>query len=354
MKLRELGALLALAAIWGVSFLLIRIAAPQLGPITLVNARMLIASSVLLLYAIVRRHARPALRASWKAYLILGLLNSALPLTLEAIAVLHLNASLAAVLAATAPLFTALAATLWLREPLTLPTLAGLLLGLAGVGVLVGWSRLPLTITVALAVGASLLSALFYALAGIYAKMAFRQTPALSRAIGQELLAGIVMLPLTLAAPPSTFPALPVIGATVTLALVMTAGGNLLYFYLIDQIGPTKTQSVAFLVPAFALLAGAVLLGEPLMSTTLLGLVIILASVVLVTEVRLRMPHLWVPTAALRRSELGLANAVPFARSAALPTPSRPFRAWPTASAPVYDRHSTRRHTHERSPAMCA
>jgi drug/metabolite transporter (DMT)-like permease len=353
MKLRNVGALLLLAMIWGISFLLIRIAAPELGPLTLVNARMLIASSVLLLYAVALRQARPQLRASWKAYLILGALNTALPLTLEAIAVVHLSASLAAMLVTTTPLFTALAAALWLGERLTLPKLIGLVLGLVGVGILVGWSPLPLSLTVGVAVGASLLSALFYALAGIYAKVAFRKTPALSLAIGQALLAGVVMLPLTLAAPPSTFPTLPAIGATVTLALVMTAGGNLLYFYLIDQIGPTKTQSVAFLIPVFALLAGA-LLGEPLTSSTLLGLGIILMSVVLVTEVQLRMRRLSMPTAVLRRAQLGLASVQPLTRSAALPISSRPFRAWPTASTPMYDRHSIRRHTYERSSAMCA
>jgi drug/metabolite transporter (DMT)-like permease len=286
MRVRDFGAIVLLAAIWGVSFLLIRIAAPVLGPIVLVNLRMLLASGVLLIYAMLTKREGLDLRNAWKPYLILGALNSMLPLTLEAIAVVHLNASLVAILATTAPLFTALVAALWLREQLTLTRSIGLLLGLLGVVLLVGWSPLVLTIPALLAIGAALLSSLLYAVAGIYAKRAFQGTPALSLAIGQELAAGVLLLPFALATPPTTMPTMPVIAATISLALIMTAGGNLLYFYLIARIGPTKTQSVSFLIPVFALLAGTLVLDEPFTASMLLGLGVIFLSVALVTELR--------------------------------------------------------------------
>jgi drug/metabolite transporter (DMT)-like permease len=104
MKRQEFGALVLLAAIWGVSFLLIRIAAPTLGPLTLVTARMLIAGGALLLYVIITARQRPDLRQFWKAYLVLGLLNSVLPLSLETFAVMHLPASLVAILLTAVPL----------------------------------------------------------------------------------------------------------------------------------------------------------------------------------------------------------------------------------------------------------
>ncbi len=131
MKLRDGAMMILLGAIWGTSFLLIRIAAPALGPLVLVVARMIVAGSALLLYAAATHQPIPSLRAAWKPYLILGLANALLPLTLEAFAVMHLNASLAAVLATTAPLFTALTAVVWLRERLTWQKGVGLLLGLA-------------------------------------------------------------------------------------------------------------------------------------------------------------------------------------------------------------------------------
>lgn len=286
MRVKDFGAIVLLAAIWGVSFLLIRIAAPVLGPIVLVNLRMLVASGVLLGYATLTGRPRPALRTAWKPYLILGALNSMLPLTLEAVAVVHLNASLVAILATTAPLFTALVAAIWMHERLTLSRSIGLLLGLLGVALLVGWSPLALTIPAVLAIGAALLASLFYAVAGLYAKQTFQGTPALPLAIGQELTASVWLLPIVLASPPTTMPTLPVIGATVSLALIMTAGGNLLYFYLIAHIGPTKTQSVSFLVPVFALLAGTLFLDEPFTVSMLPGLGLIFLSVVLVTEIR--------------------------------------------------------------------
>jgi drug/metabolite transporter (DMT)-like permease len=351
MKRQEFGALVLLAAIWGMSFLLIRIAAPKLGPLTLVTARMLIAGGILLLYVISTRRQRPDLRQFWKAYLVLGLLNSVLPLSLETFAVLHLPASLVAILLTAVPLFTALASAMWLREQLTGAKLAGLLLGLLGVGALVGWSRLPLTRMVVLAIGAVLLAAVFYALASIYAKVTFRGTSALSLTIGQELVAGTIMLPLALVSPPAAPPSLTVVAAVIVLGLVMTAGGNLLYFYLLDHVGPTKTQSVAFLIPVFALLASMVFLGEPVTGGTLLGLGIILAGVGLVIEVRMRLPRMGLRAALL--SQPALPSDAILLDSAKVPTASRLSGALFVDRALVYDRYSTRRDSHERRPAMC-
>jgi drug/metabolite transporter (DMT)-like permease len=349
MKRLEFGAFVVLSAIWGVSFLLTRIAAPILGPLALVTARILIASVALLLYALVMRQQRPALRRSWKAYLVLGLLNSALPPSLEAFAVLHVPTSLVAILLTAVPLLTALAATVALHERLTVAKLVGLLLGLLGVGVLIGWSTLQFTLPVVLAIGATLLAALLYSLAGIFANITFRGTPPLALAIGQELLAGMIMLPLALASPPASTPSLLVVGVVMVLALVMTAGGNLLYFYLLDHVGPTKTQSVAFLIPVFALLASVVFLGEPLTTGTLLGLGMIFVAVGLVLDVRLPMVRPTLPAMVTQRA---FAHGGLFLNSAGMLSASRPIRAGSTGSGMVYDRHSIRRHSRERS--LCA
>lgn len=264
----------------------------------------------------------PKLRASWRAYLALGTLNSVLPLALEAFAVVQLSASLVAILATTTPLFTVLAAAVWLRERLTLANVAGVLLGLAGVAVLVGGGSLPSGSHGAVAVGAALLAALLYALGGIYAKVAFRDTSPLALAIGQELLAGLLILPLALAAPPAVVLTPGVLAATLTLALVMTAGGNLLYFALIARVGPTRTQVVSFLVPVVALLAGALLLGEPVSGASVAGLAIIFAGVALITRPR--------------QGTAAVSLAQPRLQGQGLAAPTAP-------AGPLYDRHSRRR-----------
>jgi drug/metabolite transporter (DMT)-like permease len=329
MKPLDLLMVLALSVIWGLSFLLVRVAAPALGPLGLVTARMLLAGGALLLYSRIARRPLPNLRDSGRAYLVLGVLNSALPLALEAFAVVELSASLAAILAATTPLFTVLAAAVWLRERLTVANIVGVLLGLTGVAVLVGGGSLPSTSAAPLAVAAALLAALLYALGGIYAKLTFRDTSPLALATGQELLAGLLILPLALAAPPAgaltpgVLAAPPagaltpgVLAATLTLALVMTAGGNLLYFALIARVGPTQTQLVAFLVPVVALLAGGLFLGEPLDGATLAGLATIFAGVGLVAR-----PRVAGPNSITRRGVLHTAAA---------------------PAGPLYDRHSRR------------
>jgi drug/metabolite transporter (DMT)-like permease len=283
MNTRDLLKLLLLATLWGASFLLIRIAAPALGPVGLVTARMLIAGGVLVLIALATGQTLPSRRAEWRTYLALGALNSAVPLTLEAFALLHLSASLGAILASTTPLWTAMGAALWLGERVTARAASGLMLGMIGVVAIVGWSELALTGIVLLALGAALLSAVLYALGGIYARAVVRGRSPLALTIGQELSAGVLLLPLALAAPLPGPVSLPVVLATVTLALAVTAGATLLYFDLLARLGPMRTQSVGFLVPGVALLLGVLLLGEPLTAGMVLGLGLVLVSVGLVT-----------------------------------------------------------------------
>jgi len=284
MKLKDLGILLLLAAIWGASYLFIRVAAPVLGPAVLIDIRVLLAGGTLLLYA-AAVHRLPDLRSRWKEYLILGAVNAAIPYTLIAASELYLTASLAAILNATTPLFTAVVAAMGLEEPFTLKKVAGLAIGLAGVAVLVGWSPLPLTLPVLLAIGASLLAALFYGVGGVYVTRAFRGTASLTLATKQQFAAGLLLIPLAGAGAPAARLSVPAILALVGLALLATSVAYLLYFHLIAAVGPTKTLSVTFLIPVFGLLWSALFLKEPLSPGTLLGLAVILASITLVTEI---------------------------------------------------------------------
>ncbi|MBF6593598.1 MAG: DMT family transporter [Thermaceae bacterium] len=282
MTSKQFTALLVLSALWGGSFLFIRVAAPALGPVMLVELRVLIAGIALLIYASLSRHL-PELRSRWKTFLVIGLFNSAVPFFLISTAELHLTASLAATLNAATPLFGALVAAFWLGETITPRKALGLLLGLVGVAVLVGLGPVPLTPVVLLSIGASLLATVSYGFAAVYTKVAAKGVPPLALALYSQLFAATLIAPVVPFALPTTPPSGLVVLCVLGLALFSTALAYLLYFYLIVSAGPTKATTVTYLSPAFGILWGVFLLAEPLTLGSLLGFGIILASVWLVT-----------------------------------------------------------------------
>lgn len=286
MNVRELGALVLLGALWGVSYLFIRVAVPALGPFALMGARVALAVLALTLYAAAVSRL-PEFRGRVRQFLVLGTVNSAIPFSLIAAAEIELPASLAAILNSTTALFVAGVAALWIGETLTVRKVAGLVMGIAGVAVLVGFPPLPLTGAALLAVGAMLAASLSYAVGGVYAKRTFEGVPSLTMAIGQQSGAAAVLLPLAAATAPESAPSTAAVLSVLGLALLSTAVAYLLYFYLIRSVGPTKTLTVAFLIPAFGLLFGVVFLDEPVGPGTFAGLVLILASVALANEIRL-------------------------------------------------------------------
>lgn len=284
MKPKELGALVLLGALWGSSYIFIRIAVPELGPFTLMGLRVGIAAVALSLYALAAARV-PKLRYRWKQLVILGTFNAAIPFSLIATAELNLTASLAAILNSTTALSAAVVAAVWIGEPLTPKKIVGLFTGIAGVAVLVGWTPIPLTGIVLLSAGAVLVASFSYAIGGVYAKRTFEGIPPLSMAIGQQLGAATTLIPLGVISLPHRMPSSAAIFSMLAIALFCTAAAYLLYFYLIENAGPAKTLTVAFLIPAFGLIFGFLFLGEPIGLGTFVGLGIILFSVALVTGV---------------------------------------------------------------------
>ena len=287
MGTRDLGSLLLLGALWGASYTFIRVAVPALGPFTLMGLRVALAASILALYAAVLAREMPKLGSRWKEFLIVGTTNSAIPFAPIAAAEIKLTASLAAILNSTTALFAAVVAALWIGEALTMKKVFGLVLGLAGVAVLVGWDPIPLSGIVLLAVAAMLAASLSYAVGGVYVKRTFAGVPPLTMAIGQHAGAAVLLLPLAAVSLPHEVPPLPAALCALALTVLSTALAYLLYFRLIENVGPTKTLTVTFLIPVFGLLFGVLLLGEPVGVGTLVGFGTILYGVALVTEVRL-------------------------------------------------------------------
>ena len=284
MRPRDFAGLVVLSVLWGGSFLLIRVAVPALGPFVLVELRVGLAAVALILYALTIGRM-PKIRTRWKSFLVLGFLNTAMPFCLISTAEIHLTASLAAILNSTTVMFTAIVAAVWMGDVLTARKAIGILLGIAGVTVLVGWDPLPLNGGVLLAVAAMLIASLSYALGATYAKQSFSGIPPLGMAIGQLCGAVVLLAPLAAVSVPAEAPSFVVALSILGLALLSTAVAYLIYFRLIENVGPTSTVTVTLLVPVFGLLFGILLLDEPFGVGTLAGLVIILLSVVLISGI---------------------------------------------------------------------
>ncbi len=282
MGTRDLGALLLLSALWGASFIYIRVAVPALGPFVLVELRVGLAAVVLALCAALVGRL-PKLRRRWRQFVLLGAVNVAIPFSLISAAEINLTASLAAILNSTTVMFTAVLAAVWMGDALTARKLVGVALGIVGVTVLVGWDPITMNWTVALSVGARLAAALASARGSDYAKRTLADSPPLAIASGQLTAAAMLMVPLAAVSAPEQSPSTIVVLSVLGLALPSTAVAYMLYFRLIANVGPTSTSTVTLLVPLFGLLFGVVLLDEPVGVGTLAGLVLILSSVTLIT-----------------------------------------------------------------------
>jgi len=281
MNLASLLRLIALSAIWGASFLLMRIGVPILGPTLLVELRVGLAALFLLLVGYFLKKTLNA-RAHWRHFLILGFFNSALPFLLFGVAAKTLSASLLTILNASAPLWGAVIAAVWFRTALTPKATAGLALGIAGVAVLVGFDPSTLAAGAYGAIALALAAAFSYGIATTYAKTAVK-VDSFANAHGSMWAATLII-----------GPALPFFAHTVVLspaivALVLALGivcsgvAYLLYFRLIADIGPTPALTVTFLIPVFGVIFGHVFLDEPIGIATLLGACIVIAGTALVT-----------------------------------------------------------------------
>lgn len=284
MKLRDLLDFTLLAALWGASFLFMRIAAPAFGPLAIADLRTAIAALVLL-SLLAWRGGVAELAPNVLRLLLLGAFNSAIPFTLFAYAALSITAGLASILNATVPLFAALVAWIWLRDKLTSMQWAGLAIGFGGVLWLSadqagfkpggeGW-----------AIAAGLVASLSYGISGNLVKRYFAHIRPLAVATGSQIAAAALLLPLTLLHLPPVVPSVLDWFALFALGVFCTGIAYALYFRLIARIGPTKTMAVTFLIPAFAILWGVLFLAESVTWVMLGGCVVILVGTALATQI---------------------------------------------------------------------
>jgi drug/metabolite transporter (DMT)-like permease len=277
--------LLALSAIWGSSFMFIKVGVRELEPSTLVAGRLVLAALTLIVIVKARtplREATGQVREHIGAFLFVALLNSVVPFWLLAWGETKIDSGLAALLQACAPLFTALLAFFFVRsERVSGDRLIGLLVGFGGVALLVG--AVPSgNVLAALAVVAT---GFCYSASSLAGGRHLRDVPAATIALGTSGIAAIISLPFGLAQLPSSMPSWNVIGSVVMLGVVGLGFAYVLYFALITGAGASRAILVTYLVPPAALFYGATILDESFSFTDIAGLALILAGVSLGTGV---------------------------------------------------------------------
>jgi drug/metabolite transporter (DMT)-like permease len=280
--------LIVLAAIWGGSFLFLRIAVPVLGPAVLIEYRVVFAAVFLALVGLLLKK-RLDLRAHWKHYLMLGLFNSALPFLLIAFAARTLTTSVLAILNATAPMWGALLGAAWSRQPIGVRTALGLVVGTAGVALLVGFDHAAARPGAGLALGAALLASVCYGIASLYTRSANSVEP-FANAHGSMWAAVVLVLPALPFFPAPAQATIGILGAALALGVLCSGIAYILYFGLIEQVGATSALTVTFLSPLFGILWGALFLGDVVGWYTIAGSAIVLVGTALVTGFVPRMP----------------------------------------------------------------
>lgn len=282
MRTADRLALLALSALWGGGFLFVRIAVPEFGPFALVATRVLLAGLLMLAWSAARGGVPPFWRRG-RDYLVLSALNVAIPFTLSSWALLTVPASLAAIIMATVPFFTAPLAAFRLRTNPSPRQILGLLVGFGGVSILVGFGTVAITPDNLTAIGALLATAFFYSVGGIYTARNFTGVSPIEATLGQQFGALVLLLPFALAFPPRGVPSPAAIFSLLLLTVFATVVAYLLFFRLISAVGPTQTAMTAYLIPLFGVVWGVLLLGETVGPATVAGMAVILAGVLLVT-----------------------------------------------------------------------
>jgi len=284
MKPRDVLEFVTLAAIWGASFLFMRIAVPAFGPLVVADLRTAIAA-IVLLALVAWRGGLTELAPNALRFLVLGAFNSAIPFTLFAYAALSITAGLASIMNATVPLFAALVAWIWLRDRLTWTQWVGLAIGFTGVLWLSADAASFTSGGSGWAIAATLVASLSYGISGTLAKRYFSHIRPLAVAAGSQIGASTLLLPLTLFHLPSVTPDLHSWLALVALGIMCTGIAYALYFRLLARVGPTKSMAVTFLVPAFAILWGVLFLAETVTLAMLGGCAVILFGTALATQI---------------------------------------------------------------------
>jgi drug/metabolite transporter (DMT)-like permease len=274
--------LLLLASLWGASFIFMRIGTPEFGPIMFIALRTLTAS--LLLIPLVFISKKQSQFNGYKAKIfIVGLFNTAIPFVLFSYATLTLSGGLTSVLNATTPMFGAIVAYLWFRDKLTISAMFGLLIGFVGVYFLMLDKISLQQESILLPTLAALTASFSYGLSANYTKRYLTGISSTVLASGSQVSATLVLLPLSLFFIPTHWPSNTAIMSVLILGILCTGVAYIIFFHLIAHLGPARTISVTYFIPAFGLFWGSLFLDEVITSSMIVGCGFILTGVALAT-----------------------------------------------------------------------
>ncbi|MDF1811035.1 MAG: DMT family transporter [Verrucomicrobiales bacterium] len=274
---------LLLSAIWGGSFLFMRIASPEFGPFVLIWLRVAIAS-LLLSPFLLRSRIRRELFENAGKMVVVGIFNAALPWCLLAFAILSLEAGFTSLLNAATPIFAAILGYLWLKDPLTRWQITGLVIGLAGVMILVS-NRFSLqNNSSSLAILATLGATLSYGFISHFIKRNMSGISARAITIGNLIAATLFLTPLMIFHLPETAPGMKAIFCAVGLGVLSTAVAFVLLFDILAKAGATATTTVTFVIPVFGILFGSIFLHEEVTLRMMLGMAVAFTGAALTTK----------------------------------------------------------------------
>lgn len=281
MRFRDIVSYLFLAVTWGLSFLVLVKVVAAFGWVGAVTLRCLLASATLVVMAKALRRSI-SFSLGWRPYAVVGATTVAAQLIGLSYGTPLIGTAMAAILVAAIPLFSMVISQLWGLEKMTSSRLVGLLTGMAGIVLLVGFPAVPATPQFMLGCAACLFASLSAAFGSNYASLHLRAAGSLEVTAGSFLAGGLMTLPLLFVVPVPAMPGPVDFLYLVILACLMSALTYVTYFRLIAAIGPTRAISVEFAVTIVAVLVGAVLLKEPLTTVQIFGAVIIVAGCMLV------------------------------------------------------------------------
>ncbi len=283
MTAADAARLVLLAILWSAALIFLRIASPVLGPIITIEGRLMFAGLCLLPVCALAGDLA-TLRRRAPDLLGFAIVNSITPFFLYALGMKYITASFTGILNATVPLFGAIVARVWLKERLSVQQILGLLLGFAGVVVLIGWKPLPNTPEVAFGIAVVLLGSLGWAIGTSYAKKRLGDVKGLTIATGSQLYGGLLVLPLVPFFPPIAPVTTPVVASVVALGVFSTAFAYLIFFKLLRDIGPAKSLTTTYMIPVFTIVGAALVLDEPVTLSMLAGGALVLGGIALATE----------------------------------------------------------------------
>ena len=282
-SLRDISELIFLSAIWGSSFLFLRLTSPVFGPIFLIEMRVLSGLAVLL-PLVLFLGKRAEFQKHWKMIATVSLMNMAIPFCFFAFSAVYIGAGLLSIINATVPIFSACVAYVVYKERLSRSSLLGLLIGFLGVVVLMfnpdesfgssGW----------LAILTALLACLLYGTAINLTVNNLQGVSGLAITAGGLFVSSLVLLPFALWARPEVLPVGNIWWSVFALGIVCTGFGFVMFYRLIDRIGAGRAIMTTYLIPVFSILWGNIFLGESVTLIMVVGCILVLLGVGLTTK----------------------------------------------------------------------